>query len=199
MAHADFVHLRVHSAYSLLEGAITVTDLTALARDNAMPAVAVTDSGNLFGAMEFALTARKAGVQPIIGCQMAVTRRHGEKCEGSSHAPNLPPDQLVLLVQDETGYGNLLKLVSRAFLDSDVHAEPQVSLDDLETFSDGLIALSGGPAGAVGRHLLEDRKAEAEETLKQLATIYPGRLYVEIMRHGMEDETCTESAFIDLA
>ncbi len=199
MAHADFVHLRVHSAYSLLEGAITVTDLTALARDNAMPAVAVTDSGNLFGAMEFALTARKAGVQPIIGCQMAVTRRHGEKREGSSHAPNLPPDQLVLLVQDETGYGNLLKLVSRAFLDSDAHAEPQVSLDDLETFSDGLIALSGGPAGAVGRHLLEDRKAEAEETLKQLAAIYPGRLYVEIMRHGMEDETCTESAFIDLA
>ena len=199
MAHADFVHLRVHSAYSLLEGAITVTDLTALARDNAMPAVAVTDSGNLFGAMEFALTAREAGVQPIIGCQMAVTRRHGEKREGSSHAPNLPPDQLVLLVQDETGYGNLLKLVSRAFLDSDAHAEPQVSLDDLETFSDGLIALSGGPAGAVGRHLLEDRKAEAEETLKQLAAIYPGRLYVEIMRHGMEDETCTESAFIDLA
>jgi len=199
MAHADFVHLRVHSAYSLLEGAITTKDLTALARDNAMPAVAVTDSGNLFGALEFALNARAAGVQPIIGCQMAVTRKHGAQREGAAHAPNLPPDQLVFLVQNETGYGNLLKLVSRSFLESDSHAEPQVSMADLESFSGGLIALTGGPAGAVGRHLLEDREAEAEATLRKLAALYPGRLYVEIMRHGMADETRTESAFIDLA
>ena len=203
MAHADFVHLRVHSAYSLLEGAITTKDLTALARSNVMPAVAVTDSGNLFGALEFALNARGAGIQPIIGCQMAVSRKHGEPREGASHAPNLPPDQLVLLVQNETGYGNLLKLVSRSFLssglDSDSHAEPQVSMADLETFSDGLIALTGGPAGVVGRHLLEDRESEAKAALEKLAAIYPGRLYVEIMRHGMEDETRTESAFIDLA
>ncbi len=106
MAHADFVHLRVHSAYSLLEGAITTKDLTALARDNAMPAVAVTDSGNLFGALEFANTAREAGIQPIIGCQMAVTRKHGEPRGNDSPAPHLPPDQLGLLVQNETGYRN---------------------------------------------------------------------------------------------
>ena len=152
MAHADFVHLRVHSAYSLLEGAITIKDLVALACNNAMPAVAVTDSGNLFGAMEFALTAKGSGIQPIIGCQMAVSRRHGEKRGGVSITPNLPPDQLVLLVKNETGYGNLLKLMSRSFLESDAHAEPQVSMAELEIFNEGLIALTGGPEGAVGRH-----------------------------------------------
>ncbi len=199
MAHADFVHLRVHSAYSLLEGAIPIRELVALVRDDAMPAVAVTDSGNLFGALEFAQVAREAGIQPIIGCQMAVTRRHEEKCKNVSHTPNLRPDHLVLLVQNEKGYGNLLKLMSRAFLDSDSHTEPQVSTSDLETFSDGLIALSGGLRGAAGRHLLANRTAEAEETLVDLATIYPGRLYVEIMRHGMEDEARIESSFIDLA
>jgi DNA polymerase-3 subunit alpha len=111
MPHADFVHLRVHSAYSLSEGAIKIKALVELAKKNAMPAVAIADSGNLFGALEFALTAEAAGIQPIIGCQLAVHREDHEAKAGVG-APK--PDQLVLLVKDAAGYRSLLKLVSKA-------------------------------------------------------------------------------------
>ena len=115
MPHADFVHLRVHSAYSLSEGAIKIKQLIGLCRREKMPAVAIADSGNLFGALEFALAAKDAGVQPIIACQLAIAREE----EGNGAAANRPvakpkPDQLVLLVQNEAGYRNLLMLVSRA-------------------------------------------------------------------------------------
>ncbi|MGH6958944.1 MAG: PHP domain-containing protein, partial [Dongiaceae bacterium] len=108
MPHADFVHLRVHSAYSLSEGAIKLKQLIALCKAQAMPAVAVTDSGNLFGALEFALAARDAGLQPIIGCQLGIAREEqGGGLNGGNrvgHKP--PPDQLVLLAQSEAGYRN---------------------------------------------------------------------------------------------
>src|SRR6516225_9839922 len=110
MPHADFVHLRVHSAYSLSEGAIKIKRLIELCRQHAMPAVAITDTGNLFGALEFAQAAEAAGVQPIIGCQLAVRREDGEG-RGSGHAPlKAAADPLVLLVKDEAGYRSLLKL-----------------------------------------------------------------------------------------
>ena len=99
MNYADFVHLRVHSAYSLSEGALKNKQLVELAKRQQMPAVAVTDTGNLFGAMEFSAYAKDAGVQPIVGCQLAVTRP--EEVEIGALRP--PPDQLVLLVQNETG------------------------------------------------------------------------------------------------
>src|SRR5215470_5511323 len=99
MAHADFVHLRVHSAYSLSEGAIKIKQLIELCRRSAMPAVAVTDTGNLFGAFQFAQAAADAGVQPVIGCQLGLKRESGE---GPSRPGLRPaPDQLVLLVQNE--------------------------------------------------------------------------------------------------
>src|SRR3990172_3699627 len=141
MAHAGFVHLRVHSAYSLLEGAIKIPDLIDLCRDHAMPAVAVTDSGNLFGALEFAFAAKAAGVQPIIGCQLGLRRDEAKTPVG--HAAHPAPDSLPVLVRDERGYRNLMKLVSRAFLETEPGAPPQVSLADLETYGAGLIALTG--------------------------------------------------------
>src|SRR3546814_2234332 len=120
MPHADFVHLRVHSAYSLSEGAIPVKTLVKLCRQQAMPAVAVTDTGNLFGALEFAQSAQKEGVQPIIGCQLHVTREPVTREAAEPRSGTAPaPDQLVLLVQNEAGYRNLLRLVSRAFLESE--------------------------------------------------------------------------------
>jgi DNA polymerase-3 subunit alpha len=112
MPHADFVHLRVHSAYSLSEGAIKVKALARLCREHALPAVAVTDSSNLFGALEISQTMLEAGVQPIIGCQLAL-RREDEESYGS---PRPEPDQIILLAQSETGYQNLLQLVSDAYL-----------------------------------------------------------------------------------
>ncbi len=208
VAHADFVHLRVHSAYSLSEGAIKIKPLVELCRKHGMPAVAVTDTGNLFGALEFSLAARDAGVQPIIGCQLAIARESarfsGDQESGEARAaamPGLrrPPDQLVLLVQNETGYRNLLRLVSKSYLDSEPGADPQLPAAALEGQTDGLIALTGGPAGRVGRLLAEGQDDAAETALLRLARLFPGRLYVELMRHGLEVEDRIESRLVDLA
>ena len=120
MPHAEFVHLRVHSAYSLAEGALRIPQLVQLCRDKQMPAVAITDTGNLFGALEFSLAAAKAGIQPIVGCQIALavdenpdSARKSGSIAGHSH----DSDQLVLLAQSEVGYRNLLNIVSGSFIE----------------------------------------------------------------------------------
>ena len=134
MPHAEFIHLRVHTAYSLSEGAIRVDALESLCLRENMPAVAITDSGNLFGALEFSMTMSKAGIQPIIGCQIGLQR--GEK--QAKNQPNSIPDQLILLVQNDEGYANLLKLVSKSFLDSENGIPPQISITDLKELNHGL-------------------------------------------------------------
>ncbi|MCH8808690.1 MAG: DNA polymerase III subunit alpha [Proteobacteria bacterium] len=197
MPHAGFVHLSVHSAYSLLEGAIKIPDLVALCQRHAMPAVAVTDSGNLFGALEFALAAVEAGVQPIIGCRIGLAREDDQPLGSPAARP--APDRIALLVQDQTGYRNLMKLVSRSFLETPPGEPAQVSLADLEAFGAGLIALGGGPAGPVGRRLLDGQDEAAEAALRGLARIFPGRLYVEVMRHGLAEEARIEDRLVDLA
>src|ERR1700730_10912161 len=151
MPLADFIHLRVHSPYSLSAGAIKIKELVGLCRGEAMPAVAVTDNGNLFGAREFPTACAEAGIQPIIGCEIALLPNGGER---NGRAPNGhagEPDRILLLVQSEAGYRNLMALVSRAFLDGEAGAEPAVALGDLAAANDGLICLAGGAAGPVGR------------------------------------------------
>ncbi|HEY4161804.1 MAG TPA: DNA polymerase III subunit alpha [Dongiaceae bacterium] len=195
MPYADFVHLRVHSAYSLSEGAIAPKALAELAKRNEMPAVAVTDTGNLFGAMEFANYAKEAGVQPITGCLLGIARP-----DQDSHAVRqAPPDRIVLLAQNEAGYANLMKLSSKAFIASEAGTLPHVALADLTGQTDGLIALTGGPMGQVGRLLGDGQADAAAEALQHLATLFPGRLYVELMRHGTEIEERVEPGLIDLA
>src|SRR5262245_10676499 len=195
MAFADFVHLRVHSAYSLSEGALKPKQLVELARRQQMPAVAVTDTGNLFGAMEFSSYAKDAGIQPIAGCLMSVTRP--DEPEGPGVRP--APDQLLLLVQNEAGYRNLMKLTSDAFLGTEPGLIPQVSLANLAAHAEGLLALTGSVAGEVGRHLVENRPDAARISLDRLKGMFPGRLYVEMQRHGLPDEDQIEGALIDLA
>ncbi|HVG82572.1 MAG TPA: DNA polymerase III subunit alpha, partial [Methylomirabilota bacterium] len=195
MAHADFVHLRTHSAYSLSEGALKTKELVKLCTANRMPAVAVTDTGNLFGALEFSLACQEAGVQPIVGCILGIRREDGHQRMGVKPAP----DPIVLLVQSREGWGNLLKLISRAYLEGAPGEAPQVALSDLEGHADGLIALTGGPSGPIGRLLGEGQDDPAETTLKRLAEIFPGRLYIELMRHGLEIENRIESRLVDLA
>ena len=158
MTSAGFIHLRVHSAYSLSEGAIRLKQLPDLCRQAGMPAVAVTDRGNLFGALEFASTAAAAGIQPIIGCSLPIRRSGSDSRAGV--AP--PPDRLVLLVQDEAGYRNLTRLVSACFMASGDHEQPQIGLDQLEGHAAGLIALTAGPSGAVGRLLAAGQAPAAE-------------------------------------
>jgi DNA polymerase III subunit alpha len=195
MPLADFIHLRVHTAYSLSAGAIKLKELVGLCKANRMPAVAITDSGNLFGALEFATICAETGVQPIIGCELALAAQ--EAGEGS-RAPR-DPERIVVLVQSETGYRNLLSLVSRSYLESDAGAEPAVTLADLTAGSDGLLCLTGGAAGPLGRLIADGQDDAAAVLLGALRSAFPGRLYVELSRHGMAEEARTEAAFIDLA
>ena len=201
MTHADFIHLRVHSAYSLSTGAIRTKELVKLCQRYRMPAVAITDAGNLFGALEFATAAAEAGVQPIIGCELSIRRAEaGEPAARLARVGPAPaPDKLVLLVQDRRGYANLLKLVSKAFLESDPGEAPQLDLAVLEGMSDGLIALTGGTSGAVGRLLAEGQGEAASTVLDRLTALFPGRLYVELQRHGTAAEERIEAALLDLA
>lgn len=184
MTEQPFIHLHVHSAYSLAEGAITVKKLVGKCVAMGMPAVAVTDSNNLFGAMEFATEAAKAGVQPVIGVQLT-TGEHGE--------------QILLLVQNEKGYRNLSKLLSDSYLNKGESQSFKVPLENLKAYNDGLICLTGGLAGPVAQTLLHNRPHVAEEMLLNLKAGFPGRLYIEIQRHGRPDETTVEELLVELA
>ena len=195
MAHADFIHLRVRTAYSLLEGAIRLDKLVETCRSWRMPAVAIADRGNMFGALEFSEACRKAGVQPIVGCDLGI----GTGAEQSGqHGPAAASSQL-LLAQDESGYGNLMALTSAAFLEGGEGGQPLVTLDALAARSEGLLALTGGPGGPVGRLLLDGQLKAARQLLARLREIFPGRLYVELMRHGLEEEEQIEAHLIALA
>ena len=200
MSHAEFIHLRVHTAYSLSEGAIRSKELIGLCRQHRMPAVAITDTNNLFGGMEFSTTLAQAGVQPIVGCQLSVSRESETNPRGMTRRmPSHGVDVIVILAQNAEGYANLLKLLAIAYMDAESRDEPQVSLATLCAHSAGLIALTGGPAGPVGRLLAEGQQEAAEAALDQLITAFPGRLYVELMRHGLKIEATIEPALIDLA
>jgi DNA polymerase III subunit alpha len=190
MPHADFVHLRVHSAYSLSEGAIKADKIATLARDAGMPAVAITDTANLFGALEFSQACAAKGVQPIIGCQVAMTREDN---------PRLPPDPLVLLAQDATGLANLQRLSSLGFLETEPGLRAQLPLDKIAAHAEGLILLTGGAQGAPGRLLAEGQRREAARVLARLAEGFPDRTAVELHRHGTETERAVEPGLIDLA
>ena len=204
MSHADFVHLRVHSAYSLLEGALKVKDLVQRTKELNMPAVAITDTGNLFGALEFSETCRKEGIQPIIGGQLDVTpyRLSGDdenRMSVSNASVMEDPDQIVLLAQNKTGYRNILKLVSQYHLAPDGDGEPRISVGDLAAHNEGVIAFTGGSKGGVGRLLAEGQNNAAEKLLLRLKEIFADRLYVEIQRHNLPVEIKIEGALIDLA
>jgi DNA polymerase-3 subunit alpha len=196
MPHADFVHLRLHSAYSLSEGAIKVKALAKLCESHGMPAAAVTDKGNLFGALEISQTLWEAGIQPIIGCQVRIAR---EDAEARGSAQTDSSDEILLLVQSEAGYRNLTKLVSLSYLESDAATGPQVTLEDLERYAGGLIAFVGSPESTVGRLLGERRVPKAEDALEMYQQIFEGRLYIEIMRHDLAEEAEIEDALVDLA
>ena len=198
MADPRFIHLRTHTEYSLLEGAVPVKKLSALAAGAGMPAIAVTDTNNMFCALEFSEYAAKAGVQPIIGCQVDVSMA-GVDPRGRPE----PPAPLVLLAQSEAGYENLMKLNSCLYVDKGGQL-PQVTLDELAQHSDGLICLSGGPDGPVGRLLRAGQRPAAEAVMTQLAAAFPDRLYVELQRHpeggGLpEAEALSEQGHVEMA
>ena len=195
-----FVHLRMHSAYSLLEGAIRVKDIVRLCQKNDMPAVAITDSGNLFGALEFSENLAGAGIQPIVGITLAIRAEEREDNSALKHqVKNAQFGSVVLLVQNQTGYANLLKLTSKSFLETDGIEKPHIELDDLKTHSDGLIFLSGGPGGPINSLVLDGRIDDARSLLLRFAEIFPNRCYVELQRHGLPQEVEAEAHLLDFA
>jgi len=189
MPYADFVHLRVHSAYSLSEGAIRVDQIAALAREAAMPAVAITDTANLFGALEFSQYCVGKGVQPIIGCQISVSR---------TEKAGLVPDPIVLLAQTEAGISNLQNLSSAGFLHSDP-AAPQLNFDTIAAHAEGLFLLTGGTRGPLARLLAEGREADAASLLARMREAFGDRLAVELHRHGTGLDRAVEPGLITLA
>ena len=197
MPIADFIHLKVRSAYSLTEGANKVDTIVSLAKDQGMPAVAVTDRNNLFGALEFSLYASKAGVQPIVGCDLGIRR---EEEGGIAVASKLPAiDWLTLLVQSETGYLNLMRLVSRAHLEFKTGSVSALGFGELEGATDGLLAITGSSGSGIGRLLAAGQTPAAAHMLERLQRLFDGRLYLELQRHGEEIERRIEGPLVDLA
>ncbi len=193
---AAFVHLRVKSAYSLLEGAVRPKELPGLAREAGTPAVAVTDTNNLFGVFEISEALVKGGIQPIVGTLLSVELlARAPHHQGSRRKP----PHLPLLVQNEQGYRNLTKLLSHAYLGVEPGEWPHVTAETLAAHSDGLIALTGGPGGAVNQLLVDGQQDGAREVLEKLADAFPRRLYVELQRHNLPEERASEDVLIDMA
>jgi DNA polymerase-3 subunit alpha len=190
MSHADFIHLRTHSAYSLSEGAIRPDKIAALAKAEKMPAAAITDTGNLFGALEFSQYCTGKGIQPIVGCQVSLARTDN---------PRLPPDPMVLLAQDAVGMANLQRLSSFGFLETDPTLKPQLPFERIAENAAGLLLLTGGTTGPIGRLLAEGQKPEAERLLDALAEAFSGRTIQELHRHGLAVEAAIEPGLIGLA
>ena len=195
---ASFVHLRVKSAYSLLEGAVRPKELAELARESGMPAVAVTDVNNLFGVYEITDTLAKAGVQPIVGCLLSVELEPRAPPQTGSRARSRR--MLPLLVQNEAGYRNLTKLLSAAYLEVEPGDWPHVKAAMLAEHAEGLIALTGGPGGPhqrAARWKVSPRRPRRCSTSWRRS--FRDRLYVELQRHGLAEERAAEDALIDMA
>ena len=197
-AMPDFVHLHVHSQYSMLEGAIRVKDLCARVKDMGMPAVALTDHGNMHGAIDFYKKAKDYGVQAILGCEL-----------GFGHAfPGDRPDKngrfrsyhLPLLAASEQGYRNLIALVSHAWLDAPEGASPQSTLERLAAHSKGVVVLTGCLGGLVPQALLQQSPELARQTLGMLKEMLaPGHLFVELQDHGLVEQPIVNRLLVEIA
>lgn len=197
MIEPDFIHLRVHTEHSLLEGAIKTSKLVGWAAEQGMPAVGVADSGNIFGAMLLAKEAAGKGVQPILGCQLLVRSPVREVQSFSTDKPTF--DKVVLIVQNEQGYQNLLLHFSEYYMGPEKQETPHLTFDELLTKTEGLILLTGGVEGILGRPVLNGHADFAASILEQLQKAYPNRVYMELQRHGLASEEQAEPAFLEMA
>jgi DNA polymerase-3 subunit alpha len=192
----SFVHLRSHSAYSLLKGAIKIPKLIALAKADKMPALALTDHDNLFGSLEFSEYAVKEGIQPIVGLTLSLVP-YGLEANGSNLRQ--APDQLLVYAKDERGYRNIMSLASLAYTAPAFGQAPLLDYATLGAHSDGLIALTGGIYGGFGKQLLSNRKLDAEKLIGELTEMFGDRLYIELMRHNLPEERQIVRGMIDIA
>ena len=185
----EFVHLRLHSEYSLVDGLVRLKPLAQKVAELKMPAVALTDFNNFFGLVKFYKACQSHGIKPILGSEVII-QDDVEETGGS---------QLVLLICNDIGYKNLTKLISRAYQEGQKQSTPTVKLEWLEGHSDGLIALSGGRLGEIGIALISGRKTDAENSLARLMRLFPQRFYLELQRTGRQDEEDYLHSVIELS
>ncbi len=198
MPALDFVHLHVHSSYSLLEGALPLARLAELAKADKQAALALTDTDNMFGVLEFSEKMASFGIQPIVGCALAIDfgdSEHGTRNGGVQ----VPRERIVLIAAREAGYRRLMRLSSRAFLDSPPNKPPRLKLAWLEGETDGIIALTGGPGGPLDSAIAAGQRHLAEMRLDALQRLFGDRVYIELQRHGIASERRAEQVLIDLA
>ena len=197
MPNAGFVHLHVHSAYSLLKGSIKIAKLAELAKADRQPALALTDTDNMFGALEFSDKLAGYGIQPIIGCELAVD--FGDQDPSARNALAAVPARIVLLAARERGYRSLMRLNSRAFLETPVNQPPHIKFEWLQGDAEDVIALTGGPEGPISLALIADHAALAATRCDRLASLFGDRLYIELQRHNIDKERRAEAGLVDLA
>jgi DNA polymerase-3 subunit alpha len=198
MADLDFVHLHVHSSYSLLEGALPIARLAELAKADKQPALALSDTDNMFGALEFSEKVAGYGIQPIIGCALAVDFGDTENGARNGNAQT-DRQRIVLLAASEAGYRSLMRLNSRAFMESPPNEPPRLKIEWLDGETGGIIALTGGPGGPLDRAIAAGQSQVASTRLDTLHRLFGDRLYVELQRHGMPHERMTEQVLVDFA
>jgi len=193
-----YIHLRVHTEYSLLEGATRLKKLPELCKANDMPAIALTETNNLFSALEFSVLFKDNGLQPIIGCQ--IDFRFTDMVSERRARTTAP---IVLIAQDELGYKNLMKLSSEMYVQND-DEKVEISIEKLERYADGLICLTGGSRGPLGELILAAQDKAARDLLLKFQNIFSDRLYLELQRHPQgaglpKEENDTEPVFIEMA
>ena len=170
----NFIHLHVHTEYSLIDGLVRIKEIAPAAREAQMPAIAITDQTNMFGLVKFFRQSLSHGIKPIIGCDLWLYNDDKPK----------QPTKLVLLCQNQTGYRHLVELISQAYLLGQLAGKPQVKIDWLQQHHEGLIALSGGVDGLIGRAIIDQDLATAKALTQQFSQIFPQRFYLELQRVG---------------
>ncbi|MFW5734414.1 MAG: DNA polymerase III subunit alpha [Oceanidesulfovibrio sp.] len=191
----DFVHLHCHTEYSLLDGAIRLKDLVARAKEFGCPAAAITDHGNLYGALSFYLAAKKEGIKPVLGSELYVAHHHHQDRESEQAKRRY---HLVLLAQNEEGWRNLVKLVSTGYLNGFYH-KPRVDKELLRQHSEGLIALSACLAGEIPRKLMSEGVEAALPAAQEYAEIFPGRFYLELQANNLPEQAELNDKLIALS
>src|SRR5262245_41349423 len=198
MQHSDFVHLHVHSEYSLLDGAAQLEKLVAKAKELKFPAIALTDHGNLFGAIDFYQAAQKGGIKPIVGCELYVAPR-GRKERGGEDGGYEGANHLTVLVRNLTGYKNLIKLVSKAYLEG-FYYKPRVDKELLAQHADGLLVLSGCLNSEVSRLISAGEHDRAREAAGWHQEVFgKDHYFMEVQAHGLDEQTKVTAETLKLA
>ncbi|UCD54893.1 MAG: PHP domain-containing protein [Candidatus Omnitrophota bacterium] len=197
MKHTDFVHLHLHTQYSLLDGACRLQELINLVAKQKMPACAITDHGNMFGAIEFYQKAQQKGVKPIIGCEVYIAP--DSRFEKSSHGIKEASFHLLLLAKDEIGYRNLMKLVSIGYLEG-FYYRPRIDKEALARYNDGLIGSSACLQGEIPHLILSDQIAGAKKTADQFRHILgKDNFYLELQDNGINEQAKVNKALIKIS